>query len=153
MTYFQGEFKELPHIDEHAIVVEAAPELVWTALGEVLFRASPPATRMIGRALGVRPLDLSGDPLALGATLRGFRVGRAEPRAELVLEGEHRFSHYALVFRLDALGVERTRLRAETRAAFPGTAGRAYRTLVIGTRGHVVVVRRLLRATRHRAER
>jgi len=153
MTYFQGELEELPHIDEHAIVVDAAPERVWTALGEVLFRASPPATRMIGRALGVRPLDPSGDALALGATLRGFRVARAEPPAQLALEGHHRFSRYALIFRLDGLEGERTRLRAETRATFPGAAGRVYRALVIGTRGHVVAVRRLLRATRRRAER
>jgi hypothetical protein len=43
-------------------------------------------------------------------------------------------------------------VRAETRAAFPGLQGRAYRALVIGTRGHVLAVRRLLRAVKARAE-
>lgn len=90
MASDQGELERLPHIDEHAVVVSATRERVWPALGEVLSRASPPATRMIGRALGVRPLDPSGDPLAFGATLRGFRVARAESPAELVLEGDHR---------------------------------------------------------------
>ena len=147
-----GRVQGLPHVDEHAIVVKAPAGRVWAALGDVLSLASPPATRMIGRALGARPLDPSGHPLASGATVRGFRVARADPPAELVLEGEHRFSRYALIFRLDELEAERTRVRAETRAAFPGAAGRIYRALVIGTRGHVVAVRRLLRATRHRAE-
>lgn len=134
-------------------MVSAAAERVWAALGEVLSHAFPPATRIIGRALRVRPLDPSGDPLSVGSSLRGFRVACAEPAAALALQGDHRFSRYALIFRLDGLEEEQTRLRAETRAAFPGTAGRAYRTLVIGTRGHVVAVRRLLGATRANAER
>lgn len=142
--------ERLPHIDEHAIVVEAPPERVWSALGEMLSPSSP-ATRMIGRALKARPLDPSGDPLESGAAVPGFRVARAKPAAELALEGDHRFSHYALIFRLDGLAEGRTRLRAETRAVFPGPAGRVYRALVIGTRGHVVAVRRLLRSIRDRA--
>lgn len=87
----------------------------------------------------------------------GFCVSRSGPN-EIALEGEHRFARYALVFRLDPLGGgsssggSGTRLRAETRAAFPGLRGRAYRTLVIGTRGHVLVVRRLLEAVRRSAE-
>ena len=47
----------------------------------------------------------------------------------------------------------RTRLRAETRADFPGVKGEAYKTMVIRTRGHVLVTRRLLGATKRRAER
>ena len=35
-----------------------------------------------------------------------------------------------------------TRLRAETRAEFPGARGRAYRALVIDSRFHVLAVRR-----------
>lgn len=142
----------LPHVDEHAVVVEASPERVWSALGEVLWPAHSGRARPIGRALGARPLDSTGDALTVGATLVGFRVARADAPVELALEGAHRFSRYALIFRLDALPAERTRLRAETRAAFPGAAGRAYRALVIGTGGHVVAVRRMLRAARRRAE-
>jgi hypothetical protein len=72
--------------------------------------------------------------------------------AELALEGEHRFSRYELTFRTDRLAQDRSRLRAETRADFPGPAGRVYRALVIGTRGHVVAVRRMLVATKRHAE-
>ena len=133
-------------------MVEASPERVWSALGEMLPRALSGRARSIGWALGARPLDSTGDPLTVGATLVGFCVARADAPVELVLEGAHRFSRYALIFRLDALPGDRTRLRAETRAAFPGAAGRAYRALVIGTRGHVVAVRRMLRAARRRAE-
>jgi hypothetical protein len=39
----------------------------------------------------------------------------------------------------------RTRLRATTWAAFPGVAGTVYRALVIGTGGHRIVVRRILK--------
>lgn len=63
---------------------------------------------------------------------------------ELALQGTHRFSRFALIFSIDRLGSHRSRLRAETRAVFPG-AGLLYRSIVIGTRGHVVAVRRMLR--------
>ena len=46
-----------------------------------------------------------------------------------------------------------TRLGAETWAEFPGIHGRAYRAAVIGTRGHVVAVRRILAAVKRGAER
>jgi len=45
------------------------------------------------------------------------------------------------------------RVRAETRAEFPGLQGSVYRALVIGTRGHVLVTRRILAAVQRRAER
>jgi hypothetical protein len=38
-----------------------------------------------------------------------------------------------------------SRLRAETHAAFPGLLGRLYRAAVIGSGGHRLVTRRLLR--------
>ena len=88
-----------------------------------------------------------------GSTITGFRVTRAVAPDELVLEGEHRFSRYALIFHLEALPHDRCRLRAETRASFPGLRGRAYRALVIGTHGHLVAVKRLLRAVQVGAER
>ena len=70
----------------------------------------------------------------------------------LALAGRHRFSSYALIFRLDDLGTHGTRLRAETRAEFPGVKGRLYRTLVIGTRAHVIVTRALLAAVERHSE-
>jgi hypothetical protein len=71
----------------------------------------------------------------------------------LVMEGRHRFSSYALIFRLEQVSAGRSRLRAESRAALPGLAGGVYRLLVIGTGGHVVVVRRLLSVIKRRSER
>jgi hypothetical protein len=91
-------------------------------------------------------------PLAEGSTVPGFRVVAAVPGSELVLEGSHRFSSYALTFRLEEVSAGRSRLRAESRAEFPGVTGGVYRLLVVGTGGHVVVVRRLLSAVKRRCE-
>ena len=68
-----------------------------------------------------------------------------------MLAGRHRFSSYALIFRLDEIGAHRSRLRAETRATFPGPAGAVYRLLVIGTGGHAVAVGRMLAKVQRRA--
>ena len=102
--------------------------------------------------LGCDQRRASGPVQAPGSTVVGFRVARSEAPTELALEGAHRFSRYALIFRIDDLGGARSRLRAETRADFPGAHGRLYRALVIGTRGHVLAVRRILGAVRRRAE-
>jgi hypothetical protein len=150
-----------PRIDEHTITIRVDdPGLVWGALGDVLGRSRIPGlgrsriptTGYGSRLLRVHPGIRSGDPLFAGSTLPGFTVVRAEPGKELALAGHHRFSSYALIFRLVA-GEHHTTLSAETRAAFPGVSGRVYRGLVIDTRGHVLVVRALLRATCRRAER
>ena len=71
----------------------------------------------------------------------------------LALVGEHRFSKYAVVFRIDLLPGQRSRVRLETRAEFSGARGRFYRVAVIGTRFHVLAVNRLLRSIRRAAER
>jgi hypothetical protein len=90
--------------------------------------------------------------LQRGSAFPGFHVEEAEAPRELALAGGHRFSDYGLRFRLEDLDGG-TLLRAETRAAFPGVAGELYKTMVIRTRGHVLVVRRILSATKRRAER
>ncbi|MEU7379549.1 hypothetical protein AB0A91_05950 [Streptomyces sp. NPDC042207] len=69
----------------------------------------------------------------------------ADTGRELVLTGCHRFSSHALTFRLEPAGPGRSRLCAETRAAFPGPAGALYRRLV-STGGHAMGMRRLLSA-------
>lgn len=92
-------------------------------------------------------------PLTQGSAFPGFHVETAEPPSKLGLAGRHRFSTYLLSFRLEEMDGEHTRLIAETRAAFPGLKGSVYRALVIGTRMHVLVTRRLLTATKRRAER
>jgi hypothetical protein len=132
----------LPFVDTHDTLVDASPAATWDAL-VVVVRASfdRPGSALIARLLGCEP-SRRGDssPSVPGATLPGFRVTAAEPGRQLALEGRHRFSRYRLVFVLDPVDDARCRLRAETWAAFPGLAGRAYRALVVGTHGHVLVV-------------
>jgi hypothetical protein len=143
---------ELPFVDEHRIEVPASREEAWDAVCEVVgaaFRGR--ASSAFARVVGVREAVPRGEPGTPGSAVVGFRVARAIEPSELVLEGEHRFSRYALVFRFDALPGGTSTVRAETRAAFPGLRGRAYRALVIGTRAHVLAVRRLLHAVRARA--
>lgn len=145
----------LPFVDEHSTVVDSPPGPAWEALRLVVERSfAGGATPRFARLLGCEDDSASGPrPLALGSAVPGFHVGAAEPERELALLGSHRFSRYALTFRLDDLGAGRTRLRAETRAEFPGLKGGVYRGLVIGTRMHVLVTRRLLGAIKARAER
>ncbi|MFI6490085.1 hypothetical protein [Streptomyces sp. NPDC050564] len=144
----------LPYVDEHATVIAAGADDVWRTLGETLDRSfSRPGAAGYARLVGSAPCAASGPrPLAEGSTIPGFRVVAAVPGRELVLKGSHRFSSYALIFRLEQVGPGRSRLRAETRAAFPGLAGGLYRRLVIGTGGHLVGMRRLLSAIRRLSE-
>jgi hypothetical protein len=135
------------------VEVEASRERAWSGLGTVLSAMSHGSRRELGaRALGCRDRSASGPPDAQGSTLPGFRIEQVERPSQLALEGRHRFSRYALIFRLDELPGERSRVRAETRAAFPGLRGRLYRALVIGTRSHTVAVHRMLSAVKRRAE-
>jgi hypothetical protein len=145
---------ELPFVDEHAIAVNASLQDTWAAVTATSGNGSSGRVSEVAAAmLGCRESRASEPPLGEGSTLVGFRVARFAPPHLLALEGEHRFSRYALTFIVDELGGGRSRLRAQTHAEFPGAAGRAYRALVIGTRSHVVAVRRMLRAARRRAER
>lgn len=145
----------LRHIDEHSTEIDAHTDAIWEALLRTVEASfSSDGTARVARILGCADVDASGPrPLAAGSALPGFHVAAADEPRELALAGRHRFSRYALVFRLDALGGGRARLRAETRAEFPGAAGQAYRAMVIGTRGHLLVTRRLLGAVKRCAER
>jgi hypothetical protein len=144
----------LPYIDEHSVTLDAGLDAAWEALLRVIEGSFASTHSARGaRILGCADVDSSGPrPLAAGSTLPGFHVEVADRPAELALVGGHRFSDYALIFRLEPDGANGCRLRAETRASFPGIAGRTYRALVIGTRIHVLVTRRLLAATKRRAE-
>jgi hypothetical protein len=144
----------LPYVDEHSVEVAAPTGPTWDALLVVAERsfASGGVSRF-ARLLGCEDVAASGPrPLAAGSTVPGFHVAVADPGRELALAGRHRFSGYALVFRVEE-GAGRSRLRAETRAEFPGIKGAVYRTLVIGTRIHVLVTRRINNAAKARAER
>lgn len=144
----------LPFVDEHGVEIAAPPEVVWESLCRVAEGSfSSPFASRFARWVGCESTSMSGPrPLAEGSAFPGFTVARAEPGTELALVGRHRYSEYALVFRLVGSGGG-TRVRAETRARFPGIGGRVYRTAVIGTRGHVLVTMRLLAAVKRRAER
>jgi hypothetical protein len=141
---------DLPFIDEHAVEVAAPPERAWDAVCQVIFRSFRGRSHeLFARLLGAAETSPRGDPPRPGSAITGFRIVSAEAPVELALEGRHRFSRYALILHVDALSGD---VRAETRATFPGLHGRAYRALVIGTRAHVLVVKRLLRAVRTQAE-
>lgn len=144
----------LPYVDEHATRIEADVDQVWQALLVTLDAAfSRRGAPAYARAVGCADRDARGPrPLALGSTLPGFHVASAEPARTLVLEGRHRFSTYALTFRLHPLGAQETELRAETRAAFPGVTGTVYRLLVLRTGAHLLGVRGLLASVRRAVE-
>jgi hypothetical protein len=146
--------EQLPAIDEHAIRIDAPPEAVWEALlATIAGSFGGRGSGAIARALGCAETESKGDLRHPGGTIPGFVVARVVPPVLLALLGSHRFSRYALVFRVDAMENGSSRVRAETRAEFPGAKGRAYRALVIGTRGHVLAVKSMLRTIRRRAER
>lgn len=116
--------ERLPYIDEHAIAVHASAAEAWSALLRTMCRD---------------PADPTTVPL-------GFRLVEANPPHRLALKGRHPFAAYRLVFELEPERDD-VRLRAQTWAAFPGLRGRIYRALVIGTGGHRIVVRRMLKRT------
>jgi hypothetical protein len=144
----------LPAVDEHAVIVSATAVEVWHALGETLEQSfGRPRSARYARLVGVVDRTASGPrPLAEGSAFPGFRVAHAVPGGELVLVGRHHFSTYALVFHLEETTPGRTRLRAETRARFPGPGGALYRLLVISSGAHALLTGRLLAAVRRRAE-
>ncbi|HME79837.1 MAG TPA: hypothetical protein VKI00_30490 [Mycobacterium sp.] len=115
--------ERLPYIDEHAITVAASREDTWSALLRVMCR----------------------DPQNPSTVPAGFVLDEAQPPARFALKGRHPFAIYRWVFELEAEAPQRTRVRAATWAAFPGLHGSGYRALVIGTGGHRVAVRWMLK--------
>lgn len=147
--------ERLPYIDTHMETVEAGATKTWEALLSVLrgsLAKGPPAA--LAGAMRLDPPIAHGDwsaGLKAGDSLPGFEVEDVLVAERLALTGRHRFSRYALVFELEAeAGGARSLLRAQTHAAFPGTLGKVYRMMVIGTRAHRLVVRRLLRRVAER---
>ena len=134
----------LPFIDELSTEIAAPPERVFETVRERMAGSAPgPVARGFAAMLGVEDVE----------PVLGFRVAHERPADEYVLEGAHRFSRYRLGFQIDPLGPERVRLRARTEAEFPGPHGTVYRTLVIGSGGHRVMVRRMLAQVKRAAER
>jgi hypothetical protein len=147
--------ERLPYIDDHARAIGASSEEVWSALVRFMGGwATVPG--LLADAWGLEHRRRRGtwrDTVEIGDAAPGFAVAFADAPHRLVLRGRHRFSDYELRFDLEPLEPGRTLLRATTFAVFPGVSGRLYRSLVIGTRGHVLAVWRMLRAVARRAER
>ncbi|WP_459954951.1 SRPBCC family protein [Nocardia sp. IFM 10818] len=87
------------------------------------------------------------NPDDLNTLPSGFTLDEADPPHRLAAKGQHPFSRYQLTFLLEEVEPGRTRLTAESRAAFPGILGRIYKALVIGSGGHALLVRNMLRRT------
>jgi len=112
----------LPYIDEHAITVPADRTTTWHA---------------VLRTMCSNPDDPATVPF-------GFILDTAEQPERFSLRGRHWFAVYKLIFLLSESGGG-TRVVAQTWAAFPGVKGSIYRALVIGSGGHRVVVRCMLK--------
>lgn len=130
----------LPFIDEHMRPVAASLDATWAAVDAIMTAPPSGRTEAYARLVGAR----GGRP---------FDVAESVPPRRLVLVGRHRFARYALVFTVEELRPGLTAVRAQSWAAFPGPLGHLYRAAVIGSRGHVVAVRRMLAQIAHRAER
>lgn len=143
----------LPSLDEQAVEIDAPAETAWAALFPTLEESfDTDRARSYSKRVGAIETDAHGDLQHPGGTLPGFVVTRSIAPVMLVLVGEQRISRYALVFRIDLLPGHRCRLRLETRAQFEGGKGRLYKIVLRGSRGHAIVVNRVLRGVKRRAE-
>jgi uncharacterized protein YndB with AHSA1/START domain len=140
---------ELPFVDEHRVLIAAPPARVWQALAKQ-FEGNR-VTKAVAPVVGAEPKQASGSLLEAGSTVAGFTVAEVEPERLLRLAGRHRYSRYELTFVLTE-EPGGTALMARTHAAFPGPLGFAYRSLVIGTGGHRLVVRRILAGVKRAAQ-
>lgn len=143
----------LPFIDEHYIEIAASPDEVWDGLMRTLRGISDGKSVRFSRALGCEETEVEGETGEIGSTIPGFIVTRSVKPAVIALMGQHRFSRYALIFTILQKPSGLMLLSAQTRAEFHGTKGKAYRGLVIGTKGHILVTTQILRQVRRTAER
>ena len=142
--------------DEHSRPIDASPDRVWEALVVTVGRLLPALPGWLAGAWGLQYSTRTAGwdaAVAVGDTVPGFTVAELEPARLLALRGRHRFSDYELRFELERLAEDRTRLTAVSSADFPGIKGRLYRSLIIGTGGHRIAVRRILASVARRAER
>jgi hypothetical protein len=129
----------LAYVDEHRERIAATPERTWQALTRLVRGLTRPAPAAFAALWRLEPRS-------------GFAIVEESAPRHLALRGRHRFARYELAFDVDPSPGGVT-LRARTHAEFPGVAGRAYRALVIGSGGHLLLVRRMLRRIARSAER
>lgn len=132
---------DLPLIDLHEITIQAPRSAVFAAVerhAATFLRVG--RRNPLGAVLGAQPRS-------------GFACEAAEIDDRVVLGGRHRFARYPLTFELDGDPTGPTHLVALSHGAFPGVRGRIYRAAVIGSRGHVVVMKRMLRSIERAALR
>lgn len=123
---------DLPTVDEHSIDVAAKPDAVFDAVQQRFAHLlSGPFGRAFARVWGCEPPN-------------AFAVAEQRRPHLLVLAGKHRFSRYGIIFRITPAQAGAT-LSAESHAEFLGLTGRLYRAAVVGSGGHVVATRLLLR--------
>ena len=122
----------LPLLDENSATVHASQSAVWHAVRRYAHGLAQSDHAVLGRVLGTEPRS-------------GFELAEEVERERVVLTGRHRFARYRLVFELAAEPSNATKLSVLSFATFPGARGRLYRGLLMGTRGHVLAVRHMLR--------
>ena len=143
----------LPCIDEHEISLNVPAPVAWTAVVAVFGRLTTrPAWRLFAKAVRCKPDHAVGTAVTAGDAVPGFLVARCEAPTEWALEGEHLFSRYALTFRIAPVDSGHCRVAAHSSAEFPGLHGKIYRAMVIGSGGHAIGVRRILRSIKTEAE-
>ena len=118
----------LPLVDDHMIRVDASLLARRVAMAKVAHRiAERPVPRLFSKLWRLE-------------TPTTFNIAEETPD-RITLAGKHRFATYELV-----LEIVNDEVHARTNAEFPGVAGRAYRAVVIGSGGHALVAKALLRA-------
>jgi hypothetical protein len=105
---------------------------VWKAVRQYAHGITSSDHGLIGTVLGAEPRS-------------GFEVSQEIEGERLALSGRHRFARYRLVFALTEQPDRALKLSAISYAAFPGPRGRLYRALLLGSGGHVLAVRHMLR--------
>ena len=122
----------LPLLDEHSAIVQGSASAVWEAVRHYALGLAQSDRTLVGRILGPEPPS-------------GFDVAEEVEGERIALTGRHRFARYRLVFELAARPGNTTRLSVLSFAVFPGARGRLYRALLMGTGGHVLAVRHMVR--------
>jgi hypothetical protein len=128
----------LPMMDEHSVIVAAPREAVWKSVVQYAHGLTQSEHRLLGAALGAEPRS-------------GFEISHQIDGERLELSGRHHFARYRLVFALAEQATGTLKLSAISYAVFPGARGRLYRALLLGSRGHVLAVRHMLRAISRQA--